>query len=137
MRQAQHATLAEHDVEVEVLRQTLEQLQRLLVKVRALVPQVVGPDDGGVAPGVAAADPPFLEDGNVGDAVFLGQVIGRRQTVPAATHDDHIVFGLRLGAAPGARPFGVTMPGIPGQAENGITSHGASSYRSNNRRLRL
>ena len=49
--QVVHATLGEHHVVVEVLGQAFPQFHRVFVQVRRLVPQVVGPHDGGVARG--------------------------------------------------------------------------------------
>lgn len=96
--------LGEHHVVVEVLGQALPQLHRVFVEQRGLVPQVVGAHDGGVARGVAAAQPTFLDYRHVADAVFLGQVVGGGQAVPAATDDDHVVDRLRRGRAPHALP---------------------------------
>jgi hypothetical protein len=58
---------------------------------------VVGAYHRGVAAGVAAADPAFFQHGHPGDAVILGQVIGRSQPMAAAADDDRIVGRLRLG----------------------------------------
>ncbi|VFT40749.1 Uncharacterised protein [Pseudomonas aeruginosa] len=96
--------LGEHHVVVEVLGQALPQLHRVFVEQRGLVPQVVGAHDGGVARGVAAAQPTFLDYRHVADAVFLGQVVGGGQAVPAAADDDHVVDRLRRGRAPHALP---------------------------------
>src|SRR3546814_9662636 len=90
-----------HHVVVEILGEALPQLQCMLVERRRLVPQVVGAHDGGVAPGVAAAQPAALHHRDGADAVQLGQVIGSRQAVAAAADDDHVVARLRLGALPG------------------------------------
>ncbi len=98
------AALGEHDVVVEVLGQAFPQLHGVLVELRRLVPQVVGADDGGVARGVAAAQPALLHHRDVADAVFLGQVIGRGQAVAAAADDDHVVHRLGRGRAPHALP---------------------------------
>src|SRR5579883_3309170 len=102
------AALREHEVEVELLRQPFPQLQRMLVEMRAVVPEVVGADDGRIAAGIAAADPSLLEDGDIGDAVILGEIIGRREAVAAAADDDDVIGRLRRRIAPGARP--TSMP---------------------------
>ena len=74
---------------------------------------VIGTHDGGVAPNVTAADIPLFQHRNVGDAVVLGQIIGRRQAMPAAANDHHIIFWLWIRFAPrrppplvAAQPFG-------------------------------
>ena len=80
--------------------QDLPQLQRVLVDGRALVPEVVGADDGGVAGHVAAGQPALFQDGDVGHAVVLGQEVGGGQAVPAAADDHGVVGGLGLRVAP-------------------------------------
>ncbi|MNR34900.1 hypothetical protein D3C85_1527090 [compost metagenome] len=76
----------------------------MFVQVRRLVPQVVGAHDGGVARGVAAAQPALLDHRHVGDAVLLGQVVGGGQAVPATADDDHVVDFFRGWRAPHALP---------------------------------
>ncbi len=100
VREVEDAALAEQEVVVQLLRQALPQLQGVLVDRRALVPQVVGADDRGVAGHVAAGQPALLQDGDVGDAVVLGEVVGGGQTVTAGADDEHVVGALRLGIAP-------------------------------------
>ena len=85
----------EHDVVVERLRQRFPQLQRMIVERGALIEQVVGADDGGVAAGVAAAYPAFLQHRDLTQPVVARQVIGRAQPVSAAADDDRVVSGLR------------------------------------------
>ena len=104
VREVQDAALAELDVEVERLLEPFPELQRVLVDRRALVPEVVRADHGGVAGHVAAAQPALLDHGDVGDAVVLRQVVGGGQTVPAGAHDDHVV------ARTWARPPASTAP---------------------------
>src|SRR3546814_2956337 len=81
--------LREHDVVVEVLRQPLPQLHRVLVEVGVGGQQVVGAHDGGVASDVAAAEPALLQHGDVGDAVVLGEVVGGGEPMPAARSEEH------------------------------------------------
>ena len=116
--QVQHAPLAEHQVVVQLLRQPFPQLERMLVEGRALVPQVVGADHRGVAPGVAAAEPTFLQHRHVGDAVERGEVVGGGEPMPAGTDDDHVVGGLGRRAAPLLRPAFVMAQRIARQAED-------------------
>ena len=67
--------------------------------------------DGGVAAGVAAADPAGFQHRHIGDAVVLGQVVGRGQAMAAAANDDHVVAGFWLGVAPRRSPVGLTVQG--------------------------
>ena len=101
-----------HDVVVELLGQALPKLQRMFVERRRFLPQVIGADDRGVAPGVAAAKPAFLEDGDIGEAVLLGEVIGSREPVPARPDDDRLVRRLRLRIAPLLRPARIVRKGL-------------------------
>jgi hypothetical protein len=129
MREVEQAALAEHDVEVQLLAQALPQLQRVLVKMRALVPEIIGAHDGGVAAGVAAADPALLQHGDIGDAVLLGEVVSRRQAVAAAADDDDVILRLWLRAAPGFLPVLMVAESIPGEGEDRIARlvrHGGS-----------
>ena len=71
MRERQHPTLAEHDVEVKLLRQLLILPHREVVQPRTLGVEVVRPHDGGVAPGIATADPARFEHGHIRDAMVL------------------------------------------------------------------
>jgi hypothetical protein len=100
VREVEDAALAEQDVVVELLRQPLPELERVLVDRRALVPQVVGADDRRVAAHVAAAQPAALQHRDVRHPVPRREVVRRREPVPAAAHDDRVVRGARLGRAP-------------------------------------
>jgi hypothetical protein len=124
--QVQDAALAEHDVVVQLLAHGFPELEGVLVKGGAFVPQIVRAHDGGVAPGVAAAQPAALEHGDVGDLVFLGEIVGGGEAVPAAADDDHVVGRLGLRRAPGRGPVLMVRERVSQQAENGIAGrHGA------------
>ena len=102
--EAEHAALGKHYVVVDVLGQAFPQLHRVFIETCRFVPQVVGTNDGGVARGVATAQPAFLDDGDVLYAELLRQVVRRGQTMAATADDDHIVDRLGLGVAPHALP---------------------------------
>jgi len=95
---------AEHDVEVEFFRQRLVEAQRKVVDVGALAEEVVGADDGRVPSRIAAADPAAFDHRDVPHPVLFGEVIGGRETMPAAADDHDIVGRLGLRAAPCLRP---------------------------------
>ena len=99
----QDAALRDHGVEVEVLLEALPQLHRPFVERIVARQHVVGADDRGVAADVAGAQPALLQHRHIGEAMLLGEVIGRRQAMPAAADDDDVIFRLRLGLAPGRR----------------------------------
>src|SRR5207302_9636568 len=94
----QMTLLREEQVEVEVDRQPFVELDARLVELSALAGSVVRADDRGVATGGARADVALLEDGDVGDAVVLGEVVGRGETVRAPADDDDVVAPLELAA---------------------------------------
>ena len=123
MSQAQQPPLTEHQIEVDLLSQAFPELQGELVDVGGLVPEVVGPDDLGVAPGVAASDVALLQHGDAADPMLLDQVVGGGEAVAATPHDDHVVLGLRVRTPPGALPVLVIAEGVPGQAEEGVLLH--------------
>src|SRR6266481_4195858 len=76
----------------------------MVVERGALVEQVVGADDRGIAAGVAATDPAFFEHCDVGEAVLAREVVGCTQPVTAAADDEGVIGGLGLGTAPLRRP---------------------------------
>ncbi len=127
--EVQHAALAEHHVEVEVLGEPLPELHRLLVQVRRLVPQVVGADDRRVAARVAAADPALLQHRDVGDAVLLGEVVRGREPVAAAADDDDVVLAPGLGIPPRGLPLLVVGPRVAGEAPDRIAVHALPDVR--------
>ena len=107
-RMGQHhdPALREHDIVVQLLRQAFPQLDRMVVKTRALIKQIVGPDDGGVAARIAAAQPALFQHGNIAHAMLLGQIVGGAEAVTPTANNDRIIgrFGLRrapLGLPPG------------------------------------
>ncbi len=120
MRDGQNTALAEHDVEIEVLGQALPQLERMLIDSRAFIPQIIGPDYGGVTAGIAAAEPAFFKHRDIGHAVNSRHVIRCRQTMTAAADDDRIVFGLGFRRTPCPLPVLVVRAGVAGQRKNGI-----------------
>ena len=81
------------------LAQIAKQLDRFLVERDAFGRQIVRAHDRRVARGVAAGEIALLEHGDLADAVMLGEVVGRRQTVAAAADDDDVVGVAGLGRA--------------------------------------
>ena len=59
------SALAEHDVEIQLAREALVEPEGEIVQPRALGEEVIGAHDGGVAPGVTAAEPAALEHRHV------------------------------------------------------------------------
>src|SRR5262245_24609103 len=88
VRQHKHAALGEHDVVVELTRQAFPKFERVLVDGGTFRLKVVGADDRGVAPSIAAADPALLEDRRIAQAMLLGKVVGGGEAMSAAA-DDH------------------------------------------------
>ena len=124
MAQVVDAALGEHDVVVQVLGQAFPQFHRMLVEMRGFVPQVVGAHDSGVARGVAATEPAFLDHRDVLHAKLLGQVVGGGQAMTATADDDHVVHRLGRRIAPHALPVLMVAERVLEQAEAGITLHG-------------
>ena len=123
VREHQHAALREHHVVVQFLRQALPELEGVLVEGRALVVEVVGADDRGVAAGIAASDPALLQHGDVGDAVDGREVVGRRQAVAAAADDDDVVGRFRLRIPPLTAPALVAPERFREQRCEGEAAH--------------
>ena len=106
-----------HDVVVELLGEPIPQLQRMVVNAGALVIEIVGADDGGVAAGVAAAEPALFQHRDIGDAVHRGEIIGGGQAMPAGADDDDVVFLLGLGRGPLFLPALMAAHGLAGDGE--------------------
>ncbi len=122
MRQHHHAARRVHDVVVQLLRQALPQLQRMLVQRGALIPKIVGADDRGVAPGVAAAEPAALQHRDVAHAMLARKIVRRGKAVAAGADNHHVVGRARLGRAPLLRPGG-TAQGMAHQIEDRKPQH--------------
>jgi len=123
MSKGDDPALRKHDVEIEITRKAFPKFEGVLVETRRLGPQVVGADNGGVAPRIAAAEPPLVKHQNVTDAVFLGKIIGRGEPVPSRADDNDVIDRLGLGATPNPRPGRVTGQAVSGKAENRVSSH--------------
>jgi hypothetical protein len=108
MREQHETPLAQHDVEVQILGETLVEPQRKIVEARTLGIQVIRTYDRRIAAGVAATDPAALEHGDIRDAMVLGEIIRGRKPVAAAADHDDVVLGFRRGRFPRGRPVAVT-----------------------------
>ena len=122
--QHQQAAGGEHDVVVQVLAEGFVQAAGLFVDRGGGVLQVVRADDGGVAPGVAAAEPAFFDDRDVGDAVVLAKVVGGGKAVAACADDDGVVGFLRQRRCPGPFPTLMVAEGLARDGKYGIAFHG-------------
>ncbi len=111
MRQRDHAALTEHDVEVQLSRQTFEQVHREVIESRTLRKQVVGANHRGIASRIAAAQPTLFYDGDVADAVVLCKVVCRCQAMAAAADDNDVITGLWIGLVPSRRPVFMSTAG--------------------------
>ena len=118
--QHHHAARREHDVVVQVLAHRLVERAGLFVDRGGGVLKVVRADDRGVAARIAAAQPAFLQDRDIGDAEILAKVIGGGQPVAPCPNDDHLVFLFRLRRRPGALPSHVVACGFAGDGKGGI-----------------
>jgi hypothetical protein len=79
----------------------------------ALPVEVVGAD---VATGVAKTYATALEEGNVADIVFFGEIVSSRQTMTATADNDHIVTTLWFGVTPGRLPMLIAAQGLQDKA---------------------
>ena len=99
VREREVAVLRDQQVEVELLRELLVDLEALAVERDALGRLVVGAQDRRVAARAAGADVVHLEHGDVRDAA-LRQLVGGREAVRAAADDDDVVGGREVALAP-------------------------------------
>ena len=117
LRLTQHdnAARTEHHIVVQLLRQILIERTRQLINGDGGILQVVGADDGGIAPSVAATQPALLDHGDFGHFVVLGQIIGGGEAMAASTDDHRVIFGLGIGRTPGAFPVLVVVHRVAGE----------------------
>ena len=124
--QHHHAAGREHDVQVEIPAHGFIKRAGLLVDRGGRILEVVRADDGGVAPGVAAPQPALFQHRHIGDAVVAAEIIGGGEPVAARAHDHHIIFTLRLGACPGARPAPVKAQALAQDCQGVVAFHPGS-----------
>ena len=120
--QIKDPALAEHHIEVQFLAQAFPKFQRQFIELSCFIPEIVGPDNGGIATRITAAKITLLDDSDIGNAVLFGKVVGRCEAMPTATDNNHVIDGLRAGAAPGSLPIFVIAQGIFEQAKPRIGS---------------
>src|SRR5579872_1529531 len=95
----------------------------MVVKTRALIEQVVGADDRRIAAGVSAADPAFLDDRDVFEAVLAGQVVGGTEPMASAADYYSVIARLRCRSAPLRGPVALSRQPSPEQGQGGKTFH--------------
>ena len=85
--------------------------------------KIVGADNGRVATGVAAAEPTLFKHGDVGDAVFLGKVVGGASPWPPAPTMMTSYSALGSGDVHCCSPAFVSTHGLAGQSKHRIFPH--------------
>ena len=120
MAEIEHAPLRHHGVEIEVLLKPFPKLHGKLVE--GIVPKqhVIGADDRCIPPDVAGTKPALLEHRHIAEAKFLGEIIGRRQAMAAAAHDNNVIGRLRRRIAPGRHPVLMAAQRILEQRKDGV-----------------
>ena len=74
-------------------------------------------------PGIAEADRALFDDRDIADAVLPGEIIGRRQPMPAAADDHHLIARPRRRLAPGRRPAAMAGQRVAREGEDRIALH--------------
>ncbi len=112
--------LAYHRVVVHLLLKALPEFQRQLVERDIAGEQIVGADDGGVAPDAARTEPGFFHDRDPPGFMIFGEVESRGQTMPPAA-DDHDVIGRSGGSIPPGRlPAFMPAESLAQHGEGGV-----------------
>ena len=122
MRKIEDAALAQHHVEIELAREPLIEPERQIIEGDRLGIEIIRPHDGGVAAGVAAAEPALLDHADTRALVSFRQVIGGREPMAAAADDDEVVSRLRLRLAPRLRPAFVAGEALAKEGDGGIAA---------------
>ena len=112
-----------HHIIIEILRQPIPQLYRMVIHPGRFVIEIVRADNRRVSARIAAAQPAFFKHSNIGNAVFLGQIIGSRQPMPARANDNHIIRCLRLRKGPLLIPTLMSAHSLTGECKNRIFTH--------------
>src|SRR5437016_4270272 len=84
----------------------------MLVEKRGFIPQIIGTDDGRIAGSITAAKIALLDDGDVADAMVLGQIVRRGEAVPACPDDDDVVGLFGVSAPPRRIPTFVVLEAL-------------------------
>src|SRR5258708_20184416 len=88
VNERQPSSLGQHDVEIDLAGQSFVKAQRKVVERRAFWKHVVGTHIGGIASGVAAAEPPLLQHGAFLHSVLLCEIVpGCQSLTPAPNYD--------------------------------------------------
>src|SRR5580658_1851805 len=95
----------------------------MIVERRALGVEIVRADDGGVAPGVATADPAFFQDRHAPDTMLTREVIRRAEAVTASADNDYVVARLRLRATPLLAPAALAGQAALEERQGGEALH--------------
>ncbi len=107
MEQIDDTALGHHGIVVEILFQPFPELHRELVERLVAGQKIIGTDDRRVAADIARADIALFQHGDIGNAEFLGEIIGRCQAMPAAADDDHVIMWFRLRRTPHRLPMAI------------------------------
>jgi len=120
LAQHQHATGREHHIVIQFLAQPFVKRARQFINGNRRILQVIGADNGGIAPRIAAAQPALFQNGDIRHFMVLGEVIGGGQAMPAGPHDHRVILRLRLWRTPGPLPILVVIHGVAGERKDRI-----------------
>src|SRR5439155_13912021 len=95
---------------------------------RVRVEVVVRAHDRRVAARVAAAEIALPQHGHVGESVLLREIVGCREPMPTAAHDDDVVAPLRPRTLPCERPALVVRKRIAGERDDRILHAGPGRW---------
>src|SRR5712675_471913 len=108
MSQVDLTALPQHHVEIELPAQPFIEPEGVIEKARADRIEVVRPGGLGIAARVAWADMTSLEQRHPAHPMLPGEKVRRRQSMPPAANDHHVVRTLRRWCTPRRLPARVT-----------------------------
>lgn len=100
----------------------------MVIKPGTFVPQIIGADDGGVSSCVPATYPAPVENSDIRDPVVLDEVVGGRETMPAAADNDDVIMILGHRGGPCSLPAALTIQAFLQQGQGRIAAQKKAYY---------
>ena len=118
--QGEVSLLAEHQVVIQFLGKVFIQFQTLIIEEDAFLCPVIGSQDCSISSRPPVTNELLLDDGDVGDAMVFGKVVGGRQTMGTATDDHDIIAGTHFMVIPHSLSHASSLLNETGSADSPV-----------------